>query len=71
MVDPLFEVAPFGDRWAVTSREEVLMVTRTKPEARRLAREAEKLLVPANPSSEDGAADHRLEEPRSFAPPKA
>ena len=67
MVEQLFEVSPFGDKWAVMSHEEVLMVTRTRPEARKLAREAEKVL--ANRPG-DEAENNRFEEPRSFAPPE-
>ena len=56
MDHPLFEITPFGDKWAVTAHEEVLMVTRTKREARKLVRDAERVLASS------------FEEPRSFAP---
>ena len=68
MVDPVFEISPFGDKWAVTSDEQVLMVTRTKPEARKLAREAEKVLAPTNRPDAASGAGRDFEEPRSFAP---
>jgi ubiquinone biosynthesis protein UbiJ len=57
----LFSIERQGDRWAVSSDREVLILTRTRREARRLARLAaealgEELRLPVRPP-----------EPRSFA----
>lgn len=68
MDQPLFEISRFGDKWAVTHGEVVLLLTRTRPEARKLAREAEKVLATAASPGDPG--DGRFDEPRSFAPPE-
>jgi hypothetical protein len=61
----LFAVEPYGDRWAVTSGDEVLAVSTSEDEAARLAQSAARILL-SSMSPRRGAGPTAPAEPRSF-----
>jgi hypothetical protein len=61
--ESVFKVEPFGERWAVVSAGEALVVTATQADAVRLAQGAVMTLLPARPPPPIRPAA----EPKSFA----